>query len=319
MVKKCGKKRDTLEEFIKKAILKHGTKYDYSKVVYLGTHIKVCIICPEHGEFWQKPNRHLVGNGCQKCAVDKRTSISVFNLEQFIEKAKAVHGDKYDYSKAVYINIKTKITIICHVHGEFDQTPNSHLQGYGCNKCGIESTRSHVNDFIQKAKKLHDNRYDYSMFIYKNSKVKGNIKCNVCNYIFNQTPADHLQGYGCPMCKASKGELALESIFKKHNIMSEPQYRIPEVVEILKYDFYLPDYNLLIEFHGKQHYEWIQYFHKTEDNFLKQKDRDRIIRHNAHYWKYHLLEFNYKQLKQLSQEQFEKFVISEINKFKKKG
>ena len=113
----------TTEEFIKKAKEIHGNKYDYSKVEYKNTSTKVCIICPEHGEFWQTPNHHLQGHGCPKCKNEKIRKRHTHNITIFIEKARKVHGDKYDYSKAEYINASTKVCIICPEHGEFWQTP----------------------------------------------------------------------------------------------------------------------------------------------------------------------------------------------------
>ena len=117
------------------------------------------------------------------------------------------------------------------------------------------------------------------------------------------------------MCNTSKGELAIKEILEKNNIKYVQEYRIPEIVNKLYYDFFLPDFNILIEFHGKQHYEFIPYFHRNgEDDFLKQKNRDDIIRYNAKHYKYRYLEFNYKQLKKLSTEEFEAFVINLIKR-----
>lgn len=122
-------RRDSLD-FISTSKEIHNNKYDYSKVVYTNNHTKVCIICPEHGEFWQTPNKHAsLKQGCPKCANKNITT------EEWIEKAKAVHGYKYDYSKVNYINNRQKITIICPQHGEFVQTPDKHLQKQGCPKC----------------------------------------------------------------------------------------------------------------------------------------------------------------------------------------
>ena len=88
---------------------------------------------------------------------------------------------------------------------------------------------------------------------------------------------------------------------------------LPEIVSLFKYDFYLPDLNILIEFHGKQHYEYIKYFHNNdEDNFLKQKNRDDVKKDNARIWKYRFIEFNYKQLKHMTNKQFEEMVINKI-------
>lgn len=245
-------------------------------------------------------------------------------LKEFISKANRIHNNKYKYKNFNYTNNYTKSFITCPVnnHGDFLMSPNNHLRNHGCSKCKEEKSskilKSNSFDFIKKAIAIHGDTYDYSKVNYNGIYEKVTIICKKHGE-FLQSPNNHLKCNGCPRCKSSKGELALEEIFKKYNITYEPQYRIPIVVDILKYDFYLPDYNLLIEFHGKQHYEWITYFHKTEDDFLKQKDRDDIIRYNARRWKYRYLEFNYKQLKHLSKEKFEELIIDEINKFKKKG
>jgi hypothetical protein len=108
-----GLKRLTTEEFIKKVKLLHGNKYDYSKVNYINNHTKVCIICPEHGEFWQLPQNHLKW-GCKKCSGGEK-----LNTKIFIERSLNKHGRKYDYSKSIYQNINSDICIICQKHGEF--------------------------------------------------------------------------------------------------------------------------------------------------------------------------------------------------------
>lgn len=126
----CSGKKLTKNIFIEKARKIHGDKYDYSKVEYIDNKTKVCIICPIHGEFWQKPNNHLRGQGCIKCANEYSPS-----TEEWIEKARKVHGDKYDYSKSVYVNTVTKVCVICPKHGEFWVFPNNHLKGNGCPNC----------------------------------------------------------------------------------------------------------------------------------------------------------------------------------------
>lgn len=125
-----AQKRLDTEGFIAKARLKHGDRYDYSKTVYVNQTTPVTIICPEHGEFLQRPNNHYMGAGCPVCSGNKR-----YNAESFAAKAKTVHGDKYDYSKVRYVNNKTKVMIICPKHGEFWQIPDKHLRGEGCPSC----------------------------------------------------------------------------------------------------------------------------------------------------------------------------------------
>ena len=143
------------KEFIEKAKQIHGDKYDYSKVIYNGAHEKVCIICPEHGEFWMKPNNHLNGQNCPRCALIEQGINRRKTIEQFIKEAKEIHGDKYDYSKVVYTNNQTKIEIICPKHGSFWQTPLTHLRGSGCPECSLENVAKqnlNILDVIIKLK-----------------------------------------------------------------------------------------------------------------------------------------------------------------------
>ena len=186
-------KLKTTEEFIRRAKKVHGDKYDYSKVEYKGTHTKVCIICPIHGEFFQTPNNHLHGQGCLACGGRKQLT-----KEEFIQKAREVHGDKYDYSKVEYVNKNTKVKIICPIHGEFFQTPNNHLQGHGCHKC-VGCKQLTKEEFIQKAREAHGYKYDYSKVEYINAHTKVKIICPIHGE-FEQEPNSHLEGKGCPNC-----------------------------------------------------------------------------------------------------------------------
>ena len=127
--------------FIEKAKQIHNDKYDYSKVNYVNSRTKVCIICPTHGEFWQTPHNHLKGYGCAECGKEK-SHLSKMTTEDFIVKSKEIHGNKYDYSKACYKTCDTKVCIICPEHGEFWQTPSNHINGSGCPKCANEKRKN---------------------------------------------------------------------------------------------------------------------------------------------------------------------------------
>ena len=148
-------KRKSNDEFIREAQSIHHNRYDYSKVEYANNKTKVCIICPEHGEFWQTPSDHLNGKGCPQCAGNVRC-----DKDTFIEKAKRIHNDRYDYSKVEYVNAHTKVCIICPEHGEFWQTPNNHLNGNGCPLCKNrkigDGLRDTVEDFTKKSNEIHD-------------------------------------------------------------------------------------------------------------------------------------------------------------------
>lgn len=210
------------EEFIKKARAVHGDKYDYSKVKYVNSTTRVCIICPEHGEFWQKPNIHLQKKGCLKCGRQRTAQFHSKSLEQFLQEAKIVHGNKYDYSKVKYVNYQTRITIICPVHGEFYQSPTSHLQGNGCPKCGNDRTalRMTNEDFINKAKAVHGDRYDYSKVHYVYNKTEVCIICREHGE-FWQKPKNHLSGYGCPICSGRKKMRTSDFIKKARSVHGE--------------------------------------------------------------------------------------------------
>ena len=301
----------TQDQFIEKAKIIHGDKYSYDNTSYKNCYEKIIITCKEHGDFYQLSNNHLQGQGCPKCRFENTRQILKFNNNDFIEKAKAIHGDKYDYSKVNYINAHKKIIIICPTHGEFEQKPGHHLEGYNCKKCRDENFKLTTEQFIEKARKVHGDIYTYDKVIYTGNKNKVIITCSK-HGDFDQNSSNHLQGQGCPICKASNGEIAIKTILDKHNIKYIREYRIPDQLYKFEYDFYLPNYNILIEFHGIQHYKFVPYFHKEEDNFLKQNERDMFKRELAKLVRIPLLEFNYKQLKYMSQKQFEELVIKSI-------
>ena len=195
---KCNGKGLSSEEYIIEAHKVHGDKYDYSKVDYKSKKEKICIICPEHGEFWQIAQSHLSSHGCPKCAIEHCGDTQRLSKEDFISKAKSIHGDKYDYSKVEYVNAQTKVCIICPEHGEFLQVPNAHLRGNRCPKCGGKLVNN-TEDFISRSNETHNNKYDYSKVKYINSQTK---VCIICpeHGEFWQLPNNHLRGKGCPLC-----------------------------------------------------------------------------------------------------------------------
>ena len=141
----CGvTQKKTTEDFVKKAIEKHGNKYDYSETNYKTTSIKVSIYCKEHGEFKQTPNCHLSGSGCPKCIGRDMT------VKDFIEKSTEIHNNKYDYSKVEHAESHKKITIICKEHGEFKQRRIVHLKGHGCPGCNSGWTIEIIRNFLKE-------------------------------------------------------------------------------------------------------------------------------------------------------------------------
>ena len=247
--------RLTKEEFILRAREIHGWKYDYSKVEYVNNHTKVRIICPEHGEFWQKPSNHLSGAKCPGCANRIRNT-----TENFITKAKKVHGDKYDYSKADCNNSFDSVVIVCPEHGEFRQRVIEHLSGCGCQECGKEQVwekrgRLTTDEWISKAREVHGDKYDYSKVEYTKNRSK---VCIICpkHGEFWQKANNHLNGNGCPKCRNSYLERFVSNFLTNKNEVFEKEKTFGWLKNKghLYYDFYLPKYNSVIECQGIQHY-----------------------------------------------------------------
>jgi hypothetical protein len=151
--------------------------------------------------------------------------------EEFVDKAKKVHGDKYDYSKVEYVNNRTEVIIICPIHGEFKVIPDSHLRGTNCPFCGEINRRinktSNLESWIKKAKKVHGDKYDYSKSIYNGATEPINIICPKHGE-FIQRASDHLSGYGCKKCGYEKVShslsLDLEDIITKANEVHNNKY-----------------------------------------------------------------------------------------------
>lgn len=214
------------EIFIEKANKRHNGKYTYDKVEYINSQKKVCIICPEHGEFWQTPAAHVRGRGCPVCSNSKRGKRSV-TTENLIKKCNKVHNNKYSYENTEYIDAYTKICVTCPVHGDFYILPFQHLNGQGCPKCkGRNLTQDEV---IAKFKKIHGDKYDYSKVIFNKMKEK---VCIICpeHGEFWQTPQKHISGHGCPICGGT-AKLTTQTFIKKSNDIHK-----------FKYDYSLANY-----------------------------------------------------------------------------
>jgi hypothetical protein len=226
-------RRLTQEEFVAKASAIHGDKYDYSHAVYQKGACKCIILCSTHGAFEQKAESHLQGSGCKKCAVAETTKKINGGLDAFLARAKTIHN-KYDYSKVVtYENNRTKVTITCPRHGDFEQTPHNHLQGQGCKKCGDESngdkSRKSKEEFVNEAKDKHGDRYDYSSVDYVNSNTVVTIKCYLHGN-FLQRPYCHLIGQGCSACSGHKKLTAEEFIIRAKEKHGESTFDYSKVI-----------------------------------------------------------------------------------------
>lgn len=241
--------------------------YDYSKVDVKGANSKVLITCKRCGrEFEQNVWHHLKGQGCRICNMDNVKKALSLNNEEFIQRAEAIHDKKYDYSDVIYVNNKSKVVIGCKQCGiKFIQQAHSHLHGKGCPVCAKllrYKIRKSNKDFIKQAEEKHIDKFGNPMFDYSNTEYKGTlgkirITCKKCGKEFIQRSSHHLEGCGCPFCKKSGGEKKIEKLLFDNKINYIPQFKFNDCRKIypLPFDFYLPDYNICIEFDGIHHYE----------------------------------------------------------------
>lgn len=220
----------TQEQFEEKARSIHKGKYGYDRAVYNGGTSIVEIYCPIHGYFSQRAGEHLKGRGCSRCKAEKTHLIKNKGRDKFIEDAIALHGNKYGYDKVVYRTNKDEVIITCPKHGDFPQTPNTHLRGCGCPKCADERTgdrcRMTMAEFIKRSTALFGGRYDYSLInkeTYKGYGLEVPIICPVHGE-FKQSPQNHLSGRGCYKCG-------------KASMAAKQRYTRDELVELFRKEF----------------------------------------------------------------------------------
>jgi hypothetical protein len=262
----------TTQEFIGQAKRVHGSTYDYSLVEYVDWKSKVKIICKKHGMFEQAALGHKQGQGCPRCKSEKTSLRCRSTKEEFIDRAMKIHKSKYSYDQVIYINNSTKVKINCPIHGIFEQVPASHLIGSGCPECGDINThlkqRLTQNEFIDKARKIHGDHYDYTDSNYINHIEKIRIRCKKHNHIFYQKPNNHLNGQGCPLCCLSQGEEKIRKYLEDNKIQYEPQktFNSCKHRRLLPFDFFVPLLNTLIEFDGGHHFTPIGFGSRSKES-----------------------------------------------------
>ena len=313
--------KHTTESFIEKAKQVHGDKYDYSKVQYIDSSHKICIICSEHGEFWQLPHNHLKGCGCPKCSnnynftndeyiemlkhkeYDETIGFEKINYKNnltpviftcskhgdfsylpssikdriecpecqkerlhhlfindsndMINKFKKVHNNFYSYEKTIYNGATNKIIITCPIHGDFEQLPYGHLVGQGCPKCskqkywGNRKDKITTDAIVKRFINVHNNYYNYDKVNYVNGNTKVIITCPI-HGDFEQTPFSHLCGRGCPQCASektfSKCEREVANFINSLGFTCILNNR--KLIQSSELDIYIPEKNIAIEYNG---------------------------------------------------------------------
>lgn len=262
------------EEFIAKAKSIHGDRYDYSKTVY-HYRIPVTIICRVHGEFQSRYDGHIGSkmSGCRKCYNDSLGS----NKDEFIKKAKKIHGDTYSYENFDYKSAVIKSSVTCREHGDFKITPAGHLIGGGCPKCRKKKQTSNTHDFVMKASLVHNNKYDYSKTLYVGSNEYVKITCPE-HGDFEKTPDNHIhktRPQGCPKCNEYRGYrdclpgylylfVTKDNKFCKIGISNNPRLRIKRLEKSTPFEFSVLDIRKIND--GSKAREWERLFHSCFDS-----------------------------------------------------
>lgn len=254
---KCaGNQRLTTNTFILKSQSIHGLRYDYSKANYVNATSKVEIICQLHGLFKQSPKSHIhLKNGCPKCAIDSVKSILKKDQSIFIEEVKALHSNKYDYSKVNYKARHLPIEIICPEHGIFKQKASEHLRGYGCSRCA-RNERLTKREFARRCDIKHRGKFDYTAVEYVNQKKMITLNC-AYHGEFITSCKNHMTGSGCPKCGVSTDQLRLIELVETSGVDFSINDR--KIISPLELDIYIPSRKLAIEYNGDY---WHSYNHQ---------------------------------------------------------
>lgn len=246
------------DSFVEKSNKIHNSKYDYSLFDYKDSTTKNKIICNIHGVFEQTPNTHMSGSGCRSCYIDSLKS----NTDYFIERSYQIHAKKYDYSLVRYTNNRTRVKIVCSIHGIFEQTPSIHLMGSGCKKCMIDNLSIGFEEFKRRSIEIHGNIYEYDASSYKNLKFKTTLICHK-HGSFKVIADNHLsKKRGCAKCSNNISKLEKEWL---DNIGIEEkyrQYRVNVGKKLYKVDGYSPINNIVYEFYG-------DFFHGNPNKYNK--------------------------------------------------
>lgn len=262
-------KKLTWDNIVKRASMKHNNEYLYEYQEYSNGKMKINILCKLHGVFKQSVESHLRGYGCPHCANNVK-----YTKESILEKLNYKYNNEYEYDLSNFKNNESIISVKCKLHGWFSMKCSNHLFWQKCKKC---SQTVYTNEhFINLCSKIHNNYYDYKHVKYENYKSRIEIICPKHGSFF-QNARTHFRGHGCPSCNLSKGEIYIESYLLKNNIKFDKQKKFENCFFKYKlpFDFYLPEYNICIEYDGYQHFNPVNFFGGMK-KFNEQKLRDTI-------------------------------------------
>lgn len=249
----------------------HGSRYTFPRwgEEYAKVTSHVTAVCSKHGPFRIKPVKLYGGQGCRLCGRDSTKSAQLDGLDVFVKKAREVHGDRYSYSSAVYVNATTPLEVVCREHGPFQVRPNNHVNAKsGCPRCAIESRgRAKMvpfSEFVERSTEVHGLTYSYHEDGY--SGVNGDVQVSCPTHgTFTQRGSDHIGGHGCGRCSSfynhlrwstgSLGQQGVAEFVQSLGLDVEQNVQVPGAKTEL--DIYVPSCNLAIEYHGV-------YFHSSK-------------------------------------------------------
>lgn len=270
---KCIKTYTDAESFIQRATGIHGGLYDYSLVVYVDSNkTKVRILCSSHGPFEVIPGNHITKkSGCPECSGTR------MNTNLFTKKLYQIYPSfPHSLEKFCYVKATKKATFVCKEHGDYLATPNMVLSGKGgCPKCcGRNKT---TEEFLAEVRARQPELFglcDYSQTNYLDTGHKITVGCSKHN-LFRVSPSNHLRGQGCPKCNVSTGQLRVRSILESSRIQFEEEHTFQDLRGSsgtkFRFDFYLPDYKVAIEYDGLQHFQPVKWSSSWTDEQAQQE------------------------------------------------
>lgn len=270
--------------FLERAELVHHNRYVYQKDTYVNYTSKMNMFCDEHGFFEQTPHSHIsMKTGCPKCGVLNTAKKNQIGWDAVHDLFLVAHGSKYEYDQKTFTDVSSKMKIKCSRHGWFSQKPHIHYGGSGCIKCAYvesgEKKQIDFKEFVSRSILKHGYKFNYDKAKYTDIFTPIEIECSKHGAFF-QIPVNHYKGSGCPRCISSRGETLVRVILEQQNIRFEEQKTFADLTHKnkLRCDFYLPDYNTVIEYNGLQHYEPISVFGGIEA-LIQTQNRD-IVKYN---------------------------------------
>lgn len=297
------------QKFLDQVNEKFQSRFDYSQSNYVNAHTPISITCPDHGPFEMIPWVHSASTtGCPSCSQQKFTNSRRFDKQAYIRRCEAMHGNKFNYDLIEYNNMKSILNIQCPIHGQFQIRAWLHLKSkHGCTACGHEAIgkahSSSKEQFITKAIHVHGDKFDYSKVEMNNNSNKVTIVCPKHGE-FKQGAQGHLGGTSCPKCSSSKGEDSIRVFLEANKVKYITQHKFPDCKRIrcLKFDFYLPDHHICIEYDGEGHFRPIKSRDKEKSQQLLKyaQENDQIKNDYCRINNIPLLRIDYTQKNQIS-------------------